>query len=67
MVDYYQNVTEKDLNDALPVKENFSVWDTYYNAESKDLYFLGIKNGNTVSVSLPNYAANMVEKTSGKI
>jgi SAM-dependent methyltransferase len=67
MVDYYQNVTEKDLNDALPLKENFSVWDTYYNAESKDLYFLGIKNGYHESISLPNYAASMVEKTSEKI
>jgi SAM-dependent methyltransferase len=31
MVNYYKNLTEKDLNNVLNLNECFSVWDTYYN------------------------------------
>ena len=43
MSDYYKNLTEIDLNEVLPLNDLFSVWDTYYNSSSKDLYFVGIK------------------------
>jgi SAM-dependent methyltransferase len=46
MIDYYKNLNETDLNDVLNLNELFSGWDTYYNSESKDLYFVGIKKGN---------------------
>jgi SAM-dependent methyltransferase len=45
MSDYYKNLTEADLNEVLPLNTLFSVYDTYYNSESKDLYFVGIKKG----------------------
>jgi len=45
MSDYYKNLTEIDLNYALPLNNLFSIWDTYYNSMSKDLYFVGIKKG----------------------
>ena len=46
MMDYYKNLVETDLNEVLPLNEKFSLWDTYYNSESCDLYFVGIKRGN---------------------
>jgi predicted O-methyltransferase YrrM len=67
MSDYYKNLTELDLNDALNLNELFSVWDTYYNHSSKDLYFLGIKKGNNHFSSLPKYLQNDVCCTSHNI
>jgi len=43
MQDYYKNLTAVDVNEVLPLNESFSVWDTYYNSYTKDLYFVGIK------------------------
>jgi len=43
MQDYYKNLTQKDLNEVLDLNNSFSYWDTYYNKNSKDLYFVGIK------------------------
>ena len=37
MSDYYKNLTEKDVNEVLPLDKLFSCWNTYYNEESKDL------------------------------
>jgi len=45
MSDYYKNLTEIDVNEVLELNKLFSVWDTYYNYESHDLYFVGIKKG----------------------
>ena len=73
MSDYYKNLTEQDLNAALPLKTLFSVWDTYYNAESKDLYFVGIKPDNTTALpqalaqALPKYSARGVSITSQRV
>jgi SAM-dependent methyltransferase len=67
MVDYYKNLTEIDLNEALPLNNLFSVWDTYYNQESKDLYFVGIKKGNYTFNSLEKYVNNYVLITSSNI
>jgi SAM-dependent methyltransferase len=41
MSDYYKNLTQIDLNNVLLLNTMFSVWDTYYNNDSKDLYFVG--------------------------
>ena len=43
MNDYYKNLTEYDLNEVLKLDDLFSSWNTYYNSESCDLYFVGIK------------------------
>ena len=67
MSDYYKNLTEIDVNEVLPLKQLFSVWDTYYNAETKDLYFVGIKKGNLRLNNLEKYVNNFVVCTSSNI
>jgi SAM-dependent methyltransferase len=67
MSDYYKNLTEIDLNDVLSLNLLFSVWDTYYNNESKDLYFVGIKKGNYNFNSLEKYVNNGVVNTTSNI
>ena len=69
MRDYYKNLTEKDLNDVLPLNDLFSVWNTYYNAKSKDLYFIGIKKGLTDygNYKLPEYKNNAVINTTQNV
>lgn len=66
MSDYYKNLTIKEINDVLNLNTLFSVWDSYYNSESKDLYFVGIKNGGK-NIVLPKYEANFVTNTSVEI
>ena len=67
MSDYYKNLTEIDLNEVLKLNHLFTVWDTYYNDESKDLYFLGIKKGNSNFGSLEKYKKHRVICTSANI
>lgn len=67
MSDYYKNLTEIDLNEVLNLNNLFSVWDTYYNAEAKDLYFVGIKKGNSKLNILEKYVNNFVVNTSSNI
>ena len=43
MVDYYKNLTLEDINKVISLNDHFIFWDAYYNASSKDLYFMGIK------------------------
>ena len=45
MCDYYKNLTNVDINEALDLNSSFAFWDTYYNPFSFDLYFVGIKKG----------------------
>jgi len=63
MNDYYKNLTIIDINEVLELNKLFSVWESYYNAESKDLYFVGIKKNN----NLKNYVNNNVVNTSYSI
>jgi SAM-dependent methyltransferase len=45
-VDYYKNLTLDDVRQAIDVDAVFGVWDAYYNAITKDLYFYGrMRNG----------------------
>jgi len=67
MSDYYKNLTEKDLNEVLPLNNLFSVWDTYYNSQTKDLYFLGIKKGSVSPLALEKYVGEYVTCTSSNI
>lgn len=67
MIDYYKNLTETDLNNVLPLNKLFTVWNTYYNSSSKDLYFVGIKIGSNTSSSLPIYTNKYVIHTSSNI
>ena len=63
MSDYYKNITEVDLNEVLNLNTLFTVWDTYYNAESKDLYFVGIKKGDEKFNVLEKYKNKFVQNT----
>jgi hypothetical protein len=67
MSDYYKNLTEIDLNEVLSLNTMFSVWDTYYNNTTKDLYFVGIKKGNRNFNSLEKYVNIGVVNTSSNI
>ena len=67
MVDYYKNITENDLNEVLNLNELFSVWDTYYNSNPCDLYFVGIKKGENTIEKMPLYIYENVTHTSAKI
>jgi SAM-dependent methyltransferase len=68
MSDYYKNLCVKDLNEVLQLNELFSVWDSYYNAESRDLYFVGIKKGDSnIIFELEQYTNHLVENTKHKI
>lgn len=67
MSDYYKNLTEKDVNDIVPLNNIFSVWDTYYNSISKDLYFVGIKKGIKNYEPLEKYVNVGVVNTSTNI
>jgi SAM-dependent methyltransferase len=67
MSDYYKNLTEIELNEALPLNELFSVWDTYYNSAAFDLYFVGIKKGSVDLNSLEKYENYGVVNTSSNI
>jgi SAM-dependent methyltransferase len=68
MADYYKNLTVVDINEAIPLNEHFSVWDSYYNEYAKDLYFVGIKKGTTpFPITLDTYKQNYVTKTSKDI
>lgn len=62
MQDYYKNLTIKDINEVLNLNTNFSCWNSYYNSESKDLYFVGIKKGSEFNdkLKIPEYKCKYV-------
>lgn len=41
--DYYKNLTEEDIRQAIPVSDIFSAYSFEFNAEAGDLYFWGVK------------------------
>lgn len=69
MIDYYKNLTVLDINEVLDLNNLFSSWDTYYQTDSKDLYFVGIKKGtdNYKNITLPLYYTEYVIKTTSDI
>jgi len=64
MVDYYKNLTIQDINEVVNLNNIFSVWDSYYNLNSKDLYFVGIKKGVQSPPTLIDYSNVGIYKTS---
>jgi SAM-dependent methyltransferase len=64
MSDYYKNLTEFHLNEVLNLNNLFTVWDTYYNPISYDLYFVGIKKGDRLFNSLEKYSGDGTIHTS---
>jgi SAM-dependent methyltransferase len=68
MVDYYKNLTIKDVNEVLDLNSSFSVWNSYYNSTMCDLYFVGIKTSTDNKIaSLPHYNEHDVTSTSDQI
>lgn len=68
MCDYYKNLTETDLNEALNLNELFCAWDTYYNSNPCDLYFVGIKKSEiNLPYVLPKFVYANVINTSDRI
>lgn len=56
---YYKNLTDQDVMDAVPIDNVFRSYAFYYNPSSKDLYFAGIKDGGDQPKSrLPCYSAH---------
>ena len=66
MQDYYKNLTVLDLFDVLDLNDLFSTWDSYYNGETCDLYFIGIKKGDRNDI-LQKYSGYLIETTSHMI
>ena len=62
MQDYYKNLTEEDLIRVFNLNELFSSWNSYYNSQSKDLYFVGIKKG-VKKIQLQEYICDYVINT----
>ena len=55
-MDYYKNLTKEDVDKVLNLSESFITYDIYYNNVSKDLYFFGIKKGESIpKLTLPIY------------
>jgi SAM-dependent methyltransferase len=58
-INYYKNLTIKDVNDVLNLNANFSQWSAYYNSASYDLYFIGIKKSSFHNyLSIPQFIYN---------
>jgi SAM-dependent methyltransferase len=66
MMDYYKNLTKVDVDEVLHLSESFSLWNTYYQSHTKDLYFVGIKKGSDSSSlsQLKTYSGHHITETS---
>lgn len=58
---YYKNLTAEDVCAAIPCQTIFGKFAFYFNAESHDLYFWGVKGDMTGEI--PEYSAKHVVKT----
>ena len=58
MMDYYKNLVIEDVNEVIPLNDAFSIWDSYYNSKTQDLYFVGFKR-----IAVATYNAPGVTKT----
>jgi len=67
MADHYRNITIQDLNEIVPLKESFQVWDSYYNPGVCDLYFVGIKKGGEENNTIKSYTIPNIKKTSNDV
>lgn len=60
MQDYYKNLDVNDLHEVFPLDDAFSAWDAYYQSNTCDLYFVGVKRDPAATgagVALPKYYA----------
>ena len=54
---YYKNLTVEDINNVINLKDSFSVYQSYYNPLSCDLYFVGFKKHEQMAIP-PMFAYN---------
>ena len=69
MQDYYKNLTREDIHNVLQLDNIFHCWDTYFNSNSHDLYFVGIKKNENSddTITLPRYEDPYVVCTTSRI
>ena len=64
--EYYKNLTAEDVLEAVGAHA-FCTYRFYYNARSRDLYFFGIRSGESaVPISFVEYEAAYVHPTATK-
>jgi SAM-dependent methyltransferase len=61
--DYYKNLTFKELDDSVNVKNTFALYSSWYCPQTKDLYFYGIKNGGSRTYNQITYTQNSCVQT----
>ncbi|SMP42102.1 glycosyltransferase family protein [Noviherbaspirillum suwonense] len=64
--DYYRNLTEQDIRNAVNVDQEFQFFEFSVNHETKDLYFFGIKKGlfenrRDRSINLPSHPVRILQ------
>jgi len=64
MRDYYKNLSIYDIQQIQDLDEIFLYWNSYYNSDSSDLYFFGIKKS---SINNINYNVNSFPKYENNI
>jgi SAM-dependent methyltransferase len=52
---YYKNLTEDDVKEAVPIDDIFEHYQFFYNPASYDLYFWGVKKGGRNDIKAPTY------------
>jgi SAM-dependent methyltransferase len=63
MFDYYKNLAREDVDKVLQLDSAFSGWKSYFNGETCDLYFVGIKRASGTATPMPQYVAPHVVET----
>ena len=66
MQDYYQTFNHFDLNEVLDLDKLFSSWNTYFNGNTNELYFVGIKKG-CENILIDNYKRYKIINTTDEI
>lgn len=60
--DYYKNLTFKDLDESIDLKNTFKIFSAWYCPTSKDLYFYGIKHGGSLDYQPIEYTEDYCVK-----
>jgi hypothetical protein len=60
MQDYYKNLTLEDINNIENIDLVFKYWKSYYNSNTKDLYFFGIKSDKDLDKDYINYLESFI-------
>lgn len=65
---HYKNLVIEDINATLHLNIHFGAWRSFYNYQSKDLYFIGFKRPcGQLPESIPNYDGDNCTETTGGV